>query len=174
MTWVQIRHQIPGRTRLRCDVLRHDRDACERIADVLAGLPGVREVNVRPYSSSVLVVHATDITAADLAERVRALLDAERVIPAGEAPPRAKDVPELSKLARLAATAFREIDRDVRRMSNGSVDLGTLTTLLFLGAGAAQAMTDSELEMPPWFNLAWWGYRTFMTNETREIQAARE
>jgi hypothetical protein len=25
--------------------------------------------------------------------------------------------------------------------------------------------------LPPWFNLAWWGFRTFMTTEQPEIQA---
>jgi hypothetical protein len=28
--------------------------------------------------------------------------------------------------------------------------------------------------MPPWFNLAWWGFRTFMTAEQEEIEAAGE
>ena len=28
--------------------------------------------------------------------------------------------------------------------------------------------------MPPWFNLAWWGYRTFMTNEQDEISSLDE
>ena len=81
-------------------------------------------------------------------------------------------LPELSRLARLLAKAFGDIDRDVRRASEGSLDLGTLATLGFFGAGAANIFASREIPLPPWFNLAWWGYRTFMTNEQDEIQSA--
>jgi hypothetical protein len=53
----------------------------------------------------------------------------------------------------------------------GAVDLGTLATLAFVGAGALEVAVSKKLPMPPWFNLAWWGFRTFMTVEKPEIDA---
>jgi hypothetical protein len=172
MRWLQIAHTLPGRTRLRFPALRGDAAAGERIADVLAAIPGVREVRVRPFTGSILVRHEPEVTSATLALAAHRILAPDRILAVGEPPPRSPDVPELSRIARLAAKAFREIDRDVRRVSEGSLDLGTLVTLCFFGAGAADAATSRELALPPWFNLAWWGYRTFMTNEQDEIQSA--
>ncbi|MDB4953507.1 MAG: hypothetical protein JWO36_1076 [Myxococcales bacterium] len=169
--WVQIVHAIPGRTRLRCPELRRDHVACETVADALAARPGVHEVKVRPYTSSVLVLHDPSVQAADLAETARAALSYERVLAIGEAPPRPAEIPELSRIAQLAATAFREIDRDLLAATEGSLDFGTLATLGFFGAGAVEIAVEQSIEMPPWFNLAWWGFRTFVTTEQDEIEA---
>lgn len=172
MRWLQIAHALPGRTRLRFPALRGDAAAGERLADALAAVPGVREVKVRPYTGSIVVLHDPDLPSASVAETARQILTPDRVLAVGEPPPRSAEVPELSRLARLVAKAFRDIDRDVRRASDGSLDLGTLATLGFLGAGVADVASSRELPLPPWFNLAWWGYRTFMTNEQDEIQSA--
>jgi len=172
MRWLQIAHILPGRTRLRFPALRGDAAAGERIAEELAALPGVREVRVRPFTGSILVHHEPEVTSATLALAAHRILAPDRILEVGERPPRSPDVPELSRIARLAAKAFREIDRDVRRASQGSLDLGTLVTLGFFGAGAADVATSRELVLPPWFNLAWWCYRTFMTNEQDEIHSA--
>jgi hypothetical protein len=174
MSWVHVVHAIAGRTRLRCPKLRRDRQACEILADALTACEGVREVRVRPYTASVLVLHAPEVTSGELAELARSVLALERVLGLGERAPRPQDVPELSRLAKIAAAAFRRIDRDVKRASEGSVDLGTLVTALFFGAGALQMASERQVELPPWFNLAWWGYRTFMTNEQQEIESRDE
>jgi hypothetical protein len=172
MTWVHVVHALPGRTRLRSPKLRKDTVACELLADVLTARDGVREVRLRPYTGSALVLHAPEVASTELAELARTALALERVLAPTEHPPRPTEVPELSRLAKLAATAFRQIDREVKRASEGSVDLGTLVTGLFFGAGALQLASDRVVELPPWFNLAWWGYRTFMTNEQQEIDDA--
>ena len=52
------------------------------------------------------------------------------------------------------------------------MDLGVLATLGLIGAGAAEIVVTGKLPIPPWFNLAWWGFRTFMTTEQPEIEAA--
>ncbi|HWU89256.1 MAG TPA: hypothetical protein VN253_18445 [Kofleriaceae bacterium] len=174
MRYLQIAHALPGRTRLRCPALRAERAHAGRVADALAAMPGVREVKVRPFTGSILVDHDASITGAALVDVAQRVLACDRVLAHGERPPVQGAVPKLSKIAKLAAAAFREADRDVLRASEGSLDLGTLTTLAFLGAGAAQLAFDREMDLPPWFNLAWWGYRTFMTNEQAEIRSLDE
>jgi hypothetical protein len=171
MRYIQIAHTIPGRTRLRCPALRSEPDTVARVADALAATSGVHEVTVRPFTGSILIEHDPEVSAADLLELVQRVVSCERVLARDEQPPVDPAVPGLSKIAKLAANAFREIDRDILRVSQGSLDLGTLTTLGFFGAGAIQLAFEREVEMPPWFNLAWWGYRTFMTSEQDEIAA---
>jgi len=171
MRYLQVVHAIPGRTRLRYPALRREPTAVEQVADALAATRGVEEVKVRPYTGSVLVYHARAVTSDALVEVARRTLKIEHVVGLGESPPLDPEVPKLSQIAKLVATAFREIDRDVRRKSGGSFDLGTLATLGFFGAGAVQVAVDRELPVPPWWNLAWWGYNTFIINEQDEIAA---
>jgi hypothetical protein len=163
MTWLAIAHHLPERTRLRSPALRRTAAACTRLADALAAVPGVREVRVRPYTGSALILHDAGVAVAALTEAASGALDGARVLAPGEAPPLSTAVPAFSSIRQQLAAIAREIDRDIRRSSDGSVDLGTLATLGFVGAGAAQVAATGELPMPPWFNLAWWAYRTFMT-----------
>ncbi|MGE5181977.1 MAG: HMA2 domain-containing protein [Acidobacteriota bacterium] len=169
--WLAVAHELPERTRLRTPILRKDVAACERVADALSALGGVREVRVRPYTGSVLVTHADDVTAKLLVEVVARELGNPRVLAPGERPPVEGEAPPLASLARKLVHAIREIDEDVRRATDGTVDLGTLTTLGFVGAGAVDVARSGELPLPPWFQLAWWGFRTFVTTEQEEIRA---
>ena len=172
MRWLAICHHLPERTRLRSPVLRKDAQQCERLADAFAQLSGVREVRARPYTGSVLITHGSDVAVATLVDEARRVLGLDKILAVNEPPPYdERNVPALSNLARTLAKTFREIDKDIRRVSEGEVDLGTLSTLGFIGAGAAQVALGGKLQMPPWFNLAWWGFRTFMTAEQDEIAA---
>jgi len=165
MRWLAVVHQLPERTRLRTPVLRKDPATCARLADTLAGVTGVREVAVRPFTGSILVEHAATLTADALVDTVRAALAIDRVLKPGEEEPLPPEPPRRSSIARQLALAVRELDRDIRRGSEGTVDLGTIATLTFLGAGAADVVTTGQLPLPPWFNLAWWAFRTFMEVE---------
>jgi len=170
MSWVQIVHEVPGRTRLLAYMLRRDVVRCEELAETLAAIPGVRRVAARPYTGSVLVEHTRTVTAQTLVEATARALDAQ-ILPRGTKAPLPDSVPPLSEVARKLAHTMQEIDRDIRHASDGSVDLGTLATLGLLGAGATHIAVKGELPLPPWFNLAWWAFRTFVTLEEEEIAA---
>ncbi|HEX3476398.1 MAG TPA: hypothetical protein VHT91_15345 [Kofleriaceae bacterium] len=163
MAWLVVTQHLPERTRLRSPVLRKTPATCTRLADALAAVPGVREVRVRPYTGSALILHDPGATLDGLTEVACRALDGARVLAPGEAPPLSAAVPAFSSIRQKLAAIAHELDRDIRRGSDGSVDLGTLATLGFVGAGAAQVAASGQLPMPPWFNLAWWAYRTFMT-----------
>ncbi len=169
MRYLQVVHTIPNRTRLRCPSLRTALADGERLADALAAVPGVDKVSIRPFTGSILVAHEPQVAVVALIDVANDVLAFDQIVGLGEQPPIDEAMPQLSKIARLAAAAFRDINRDVLRASEGSLDLGTLATLGFLSAGAVQLALEHEIELPPWFNLAWWGYRTFMTNEQEAI-----
>lgn len=169
--WLEIAHHLPERTRLRSPVLRRDHAACERLADALAAIDGVREVKLRPYTGSALIEHDRTVAVGTLVDEARRTLALDLVLAAGEPPPLDADVPAFSSLARKMVAAVHDIDRDIRRGSEGTVDLGTLAALGFFGVGALEVATTGRLPMPPWFNLTWWGFRTFLTTEQDEIRA---
>jgi hypothetical protein len=165
VAWLAVAHHLPERTRLRSPALRKDTAACTRAADALAAVSGVHEVKVRPYTGSALISHDAGVPVAALTAAASEALDGARVLALGEPPPLSAAVPAFSSIRQKLVAIAREIDRDIRRSSEGSVDLGTLATLGFAGAGAAQIAAAGELQIPPWFNLAWWAYRTFMTTQ---------
>ena len=169
--WLALVHQLPERLRLRSPLLRRDPATCERLADAIAAIAGVHEVRVRPYTGSALVHHARQLDAALLVETARRALDCSLVLAPGEPPPVEAEAPAFSTVARQLVSAIRDLDREILRGTEGAVDLGTLATLGFVGAGAAEVAATGRLPMPPWFNLAWWGFRTFVTMEEDEIRA---
>jgi hypothetical protein len=173
MRWLTVAHHLPGRTRLRTPVLRKEASACERLADALAAIPGVREVKVRPYTGSVLIEHEDQLPIGTLVEAARVTLAIDHILAVGEKPPLEAEVPPFSSIARKVVLAARDLDRDVRRGSDGTIDLGMLATLGFLSAGAAEVVASGKLPLPPWFTLAWWGFRTFMTTESEILDHAR-
>ncbi|MGD9765792.1 MAG: hypothetical protein AB7V27_19020 [Candidatus Binatia bacterium] len=68
---------------------------------------------------------------------------------------------------------MRGLDDDIWRATGGNFDLGTLAGLAFLGAGAVEVGVTRKLPMPPWFNLAWWAFRTLVIFESEEANATR-
>ncbi|WP_373048816.1 HMA2 domain-containing protein [Vulgatibacter sp.] len=172
-------HESPGRLRLRLPYLRHAPDAVDPLADHLAGLQGMEEVQIKPYTGSVLCtfdrhqLRSSDILAA-AQERTgiaTVLQPGERSLAEEEALAQAA-LHHGSDLARAAACFFKSMNLEVLRASGGRIDLGTLAAATFATAGAAEVVATGKLPLPPWFNLGWWAFRTFTSMEKNAIDAA--
>lgn len=175
-------HRSHGRLRLRMGCLRDEREAANGLADSLAALPGMEEVRIRPFTGSVLALHdPVELPASRIEEVVRERMRVTHVVQPGEEGP-AEVERELvriallngSRVAKTATRAIEELDLEVLRASRGSVNLGTLMALGFLGLGAAEVVSTGKLPMPPWFNLGWWAFRTFTITEKKVIAETRE
>jgi copper chaperone CopZ len=167
-------HELPGRIRLRASWFREEPEEARRIATALAALEGVMEVRVRPRTGSILCrCDPERVDAARLLGKLRALTGVDMVLGPTDPPPIRVGVSPAaggSSVGRATAKAFREIDEDLLRYTEGRLDLGTLTTLGFLVAGGLEMAVTRTIPIPPWFNLAWWGFRTFMSVEARAIR----
>jgi hypothetical protein len=168
--FIQLVHALPGRARFRLPWLHDQRwpEEVTRLADDLARMPGMKEVQIRAYTGSVLCLYDAQRLddAAIQAELVR-LTGVEITIGPGERPPvddtlrRAGPGDVAQELARF----FKNLDDEILTATRGKLDMGTLATFGFLGAGALNVAIGSKATAPPWFNLAWWGLRTFMLFE---------
>lgn len=169
---IELAHASPGRVRLRLAWLRRDREACTRLADRLADLPGVRDVEVRPRTGSVLCRFDPARTRAErLIAAVRRETRVAALRRAGAPPPPAPRHRGPSRLGRAVTDAVRAIDDDVWRATNGALDLGTVAGLAFLGVGALELAATRRVPLPSWFNLAWWAFRTFTMFEAEENES---
>jgi hypothetical protein len=175
-------HALPGRTRLRLGGPPLAEDQAARLAQALAALPGMREVEINRRTGSVLATHEREVASAEVLTRAGAAIEAEGPPPASEAPPEAKapgaegepPCERVSEIAVEIARLFRGLNHDLCEATDGQLDLGVLATLTFLGAGVAQIASAKQIPPPPWFNLAWWGFRTFMTLEQAAVNGDRD
>jgi hypothetical protein len=161
-----VAHALPGRTRLRIDGPRLEEDEATRLAEALAALPGMAQVEMNRRTGGVLCVHAPELSANELLDRARKAIGVSEPPPSGQ-PEGPLDAPcePVSEIAVEIAQVFKGLNRKLCLASDGQLDLGVLTTLTFLGVGVAQIVSSQQIPVPPWFNLAWWGFRTFMTLE---------
>jgi hypothetical protein len=126
-------------------------------------------VEIRPRTGSVLCHFAPERVDPDqLVAAVQRLTGVARVQTSRE-----RSSPEIrvgharearaggSRLSHALSHAFRRMNYDVMEATGGRLDLGALTGLGFLAFGAAEIVVTRRLPVPPWFNLAWWAFRTF-------------
>jgi hypothetical protein len=164
---IQLVHELPGRVRLRLPWLRQAPEQARDLADALARLDVSMELELRPWTGSLLCRY--DPERLD-AERILAAVRRETGVAIVRRP--GEHAPELDAGARRAAGArasrfssamresFRGINRSVMRQTEGHLDLGALFALGFLTLGAVEIASTRRLPAPPWFNLAWWSFRT--------------
>nr|QKW93852.1 hypothetical protein [Vitiosangium cumulatum] len=173
---IYLAHSSPGRTRLRLPWLRRDSKLATTVADAVERLPGVEMVEVKPYTGSVLCTYDPgQLREETLLEELRRVTGVELVVRPGESVPGEEEellkaVRSGSNLAVEASRFFKGVNLDMLRATGGHMDLPTLATIGFMTAGAAEVLTTKKLPMPPWFNLAWWAFRTFTTMEKKAIE----
>jgi hypothetical protein len=181
---IRLVHSVPGRIRLRLSWLRDEPDEAVALAEGLAALDRSMEVKVRPWTGSVLCSYDPErVREASVLSAVRKQTRVAIVLRAGERHPevdaarrRTAERPG-SRIRDAVFEGFREMNHEVVEATDGRLDLGALTGLGFLGAGALEILTTRALPAPPWFNLAWWAYRTFTISgemEEREEEEEQE
>lgn len=182
MQYIEIAHALPGRLRLRLPFLRDRPGEATPLADQMVEVDGVAEVQCRPFTGSLLCSYdPARISEQELIAAVRRLTGVERVFRTGPAmDAREEDALLLAlvaqdgtEIADEAAALFQRLNLDVLRFTEGRLDIGTLAALAFAVAGAVEVGVTKKLPAPPWFNLAWWSFRTFATMERAAIERAR-
>jgi hypothetical protein len=78
-----------------------------------------------------------------------------------------------SSLRAAVSDAFGGLNQEIQDVTDGRLDLGALTGLSFLAIGAAEIIASRGLPAPPWFNMAWWAYRTF-TISGQEVEPGHD
>jgi hypothetical protein len=183
MHYIEIAHALPGRLRLRLPFLRDRPSEATPLSDQVVELDGVIEVQCRPFTGSLLCSYDPARTSeGEIIAAVQRLTGVERVFRTGPSmDAREEDALLLSlaaqdgtEIADAAAGLFQRLNLDVLRFTEGRLDIGTLAALAFAVAGAVEVGVTKKLPAPPWFNLAWWSFRTFATMEQAAIERARK
>ncbi len=173
---IRVIHGLPGRIRLRLAWLHDDPESAEPLADALAALDPSMEVEVRPWTGSVLCTYDPELLDEErIVAALRRHTQVTTVLRAGETHPEEMDEIQTaardgaSSVRRAITAAFKDLNHEVMQATDGHLDLGAVTGLSFIGLGAMEIASSRNVPAPPWFNLAWWAFRTFtIANETPE------
>jgi hypothetical protein len=178
---VCVRHSAPGRLRLGLWWLRESpSEESEAFAEALALHPGVLRVAARPFTGSVRVDYDPARTSEDtILELAGKQSGVDGLVRSSELPEDLESYERLAategtRAARVLARALHELNLDVVRATDGWFDLGMLIALGFFTGGLAQLARTRRVPTPPWFNLAWWAFRTFAQAERLAIAKAAE
>ncbi|MBP1151456.1 MULTISPECIES: HMA2 domain-containing protein [unclassified Methylocaldum] len=123
-------HELAGRLRLRIPEKRNDSAFFAALAERLAECPGVTSVKLNAFTGSVLLLHAAETSAIDVARY------AEQAALFSVKPLSATPVRTLGQHATKGLNAF---DRSLTTASGGLVDLQSAFFLLLVGLAVYQA-----------------------------------
>lgn len=162
---------------MRVPMLRGKAELVEPLADKIATLDGVEQVQIRPFTGSVLCTFDPwKVTTENILFAIKEQFGELQVIRPGEHSEFENQalveeaIDQGSGMARALAGMVKGMNLEMLRATGGTIDLGTLATAGFMVAGAAEIVRTGKIPMPPWFNLGWWAFRTFSTLEKTAIQ----
>jgi hypothetical protein len=164
---IELTHSLPGRVRLRLPWLRRQPDEVDPLADRLAALDGSLEVRIRPWTGSVLCTFDPErLDGSRILAEVQRHMRVRTVRRPDQAPTPAPKAAQAGEVRVRSAVneAFHDMNRGVLHATDGRLDLGALTGLALLAAGALEVAVTRRLPAPPWFNLAWMAFRTFQVS----------
>ena len=124
-------HSIPGRARLRATDIKGDAGALDVLRTAIESAPGVRNVSVRVLTGSLVVEHDGNLDALMHELESRGALRIETEV-------------REHYLAHIHR-ALADSDERMRRLSNGRVDMETVTFFGFVAGGIYQMFNNHGL-----------------------------
>jgi len=146
-----IAHASPGRLRIRVPSQKGNLAALKSQGDQLAACPGILSIEVNPGTGSILLLHQT--TVREIAEYARS-----RNVLSFEAPKSAK-VPSV-ELRRNLGETFKSVDRQIKSLTSGDMDLNGFAVAALVVAGSVQLLSGSAGAIP-WFAAYWYAYHLY-------------
>lgn len=146
-----IKHQLPGRVRLKIPQKKGDFHYFDRIAESFAQCPGITQLQLNPPAASILICHRTDIAfhvIAEFAETKRLFSLTEK--PEDYVPITIPNLP----IATLTSVGLNRIDEALLGFSQGRLDGRSLLFLALIGLGIHQ-FTRGNI-MAPAASLLWY------------------
>ena len=186
---VHVVHAMPGRVRLRVDKVRGNPAFAQKAQDKLGRMPGIKRVEVKPLTGSVLIYYDA---AALLAEGALAALtdgfselfpeigaaatnlgleSLIRRLAAGDSP-RGTSSPEPKAASNLVAS-LEAINAEVARVTGG-LDLKTIIPMTLLFLGVRSLWTSKKLAVPAWYDYLWFGFSSFALMNLKSADSQKE
>jgi len=148
-----IKHQLPGRVRLKIPQKRGDFRYFGRIADLFADCPGITQLQLNPSAASILICHGTETHFLNIAE----FAQTNGLFTITEQPEEEEtfSIPYLP-IPKLTSTGLNRLDESLMDFSQGRLDGRSLLFLALIGLAVRQ-MTRGNI-MGPATTLLWYAF----------------
>jgi hypothetical protein len=186
MKHVQIAHQMPGRVRFKIPGARENPELLEQIRQAFTDMPGLKQTWVKPDAGSIVLIYDPNETAAFEAQLMQHWAGLMPLMP--RRPPKKRELPgdefarvtrkieaeaellaDHSHSARAIVNFFKEMDREIKILTNNAIDLKIVLALAlavatFAGIGATAAT-------PMWVTLALFALNHFIEMQSPSAAA---
>lgn len=160
-----IKHQLPGRVRLKIPQKRGDVNYFDRLADMFSDCLGITQLKLNPLAASILINHGTDIPFQNIVE----FAETKNLFSLTEKPEDqdAIVIPNLP-ITTLAWAGLNQFDNALLDFSHGRLDA---RSLLFLGLiGLAVHQTIRGNIMAPAATLLWYAVELLNAEDENQIE----
>jgi len=162
-----IKHQLPGRVRLKIPQKRGDFRYFDRIAELFADCPGITQLQLNPSAASILICHGTETDFLNIAEfaQTNGLF---RIIDQPEE--ETFSIPYLP-IPTLTSTGLNRLDESLMNFSQGRLDGRSLLILALIGLAVRQ-MTRGNI-MGPATTLLWYAFSLLKEENGKTLDPER-
>jgi hypothetical protein len=182
---VQVVHAMPGRVRLRVDKVKGNPALALKAQDRLGRVPGIKQVQVKPQTGSVLIHY--DVAGLLAEGAMAALTDgvSELFPEMGAAVTnlgiesliRGLATGEQTRSSGNLMKSLKSINAEVARITGG-LDLKLLIPMTLLFLGVRSLWTSKKLAVPAWYDYLWFAFSSFAmlnlrTSDTRQEEAVQ-
>lgn len=157
-----IKHQLPGRVRLKIPQKKGDDRYFDCLAELFADCPGITQLQFNPQAASILICHSMDTGFSTIAE----FAQTKGLFTIIEQPPEEMfSIPHLP-IATLTSAELKNIDKSLLNFSQGWLDGRSLLFLALVGLAVSQI--NKGRFMVPAASLLWYAI-TLLKEENEKI-----
>lgn len=161
--YAYIKHQLPGRVRLKIPQKKGDWGYFDRIAELFAHCPGIAQLQLNPAAASVLICHdGTKTQFGNISE----FAQAQGLFRIAEQPAEETFSIPHQPIATLTSTGLNRFDESLMELSEGLLDSRSLFLLILTGLAVHQ-ITKGNI-MTPAASLLW-GAIELLREENKKI-----
>jgi hypothetical protein len=147
-----IKHQLPGRVRLKIPQKRGDFRYFDRIAELFADCPGITQLQLKPSAASILICHGTETDFLNITE----FAQTNGLFTIVEQPEEETFTISYLPIPKLTSTGLRHLDESLIDFSKGRLDGRSLLILALIGLSVRQ-MTKGHV-LGPASTLLWYAF----------------
>lgn len=142
-------HKVSGRIRLKIPSKKGDSQYFESLKEQLYGFSGIKIVEINPMLGSVLIIHTSDVERIAEHAQKNSLFSLRSF------------KPNLTNLHYRVSEAFKDINKKIKGITGGDIDIAGLVFLSLLGLGIYQIMRGN-FAAPAWYTAFWYAFDIFL------------
>jgi len=160
---IKVVHALPGRVRLKVARVKGNPPLAREARERLAKVPGIRQVETRPDTGSLLIHYDTEelfsLTSLEILSATLAEIfpEIEVVTLAAWLASLAEDSGPVAQTDAAAG-----ISGAFKAFNPGGIDLKLLAPLALILFGARAFWVSEKIAFPAWYDYLWFGFSTFV------------